>query len=404
MPTMTRQTRRDTVGKSSHQLSLDTVTLSFLALVGCLVMFGLVIVHAAIQGSSSYSFMKQIFGVCLGIVLMIALWRFDYHDFAGLIMPLLIIDVLLLLSPRLPLIGVSVNGARSWVNLLGFRFQPGEPAKIVTILLLAAVVVRYHGNLNSGRDYLKVLGICAVPFVCIMMQPDLGSGLVMLIIAATILFVGGANRKWLLITIAVCIVCIAIMLALDPVLDRAAGHDVFIKDYQMNRLLVFVNTDLDPSGAGYNLRQAKIAVGSGGLLGTGLGKGTQSAMGFLPEAPTDFIFCVVGEETGFVGATLLLMLYLLLFYRGFRIARTVTDLYGTLIVAGAIGMWTFQVLENIGMDIGLMPITGIPLPFMSYGSSMMLTNFMAVGLILSVWRHRGVDSASTSSALDGPAV
>lgn len=126
MPTMTRQTRRDTVGKSSHQLSLDTVTLSFLALVGCLVMFGLVVVHAAIQGSSSYSFMKQIFGVCLGIVLMIALWRFDYHDFAGLIMPLLIIDVLLLLSPRLPFIGVSVNGARSWLISSGSGSNQGS--------------------------------------------------------------------------------------------------------------------------------------------------------------------------------------------------------------------------------------------------------------------------------------
>lgn len=156
----------------------------------------------------------------------------------------------------------------------------------------------------------------------------------------------------------------------------------------MNRLLVFLNTDLDPTGAGYNLRQAKIAVGSGGFLGKGLGNGTQSSMGFLPEAPTDFIFCVVAEELGFLGAMVLIALYLCLLFGSFKVANNTIDLFGTLVIAGIIGMWAFQILENIGMDIGLMPITGIPLPFMSYGSSMMLTNFMAVGLILSVWKHR----------------
>ncbi|MGN0034510.1 MAG: FtsW/RodA/SpoVE family cell cycle protein, partial [Coriobacteriales bacterium] len=221
-----------------------------------------------------------------------------------------------------------------------------------------------------------------------MAQPDLGSGLVILVIAATILFVGGANRKWLLVTIAVITALIALMLFLDPILDRAAGSDVFIKDYQMNRLLVFVNTDLDPSGAGYNLRQAKIAVGSGGVLGKGLGNGTQSSLGFLPEAPTDFVFCVVAEELGFVGSVALLALYVVLFMSALRMTGGALDLFGTLIVSGIVGMWTFQVLENIGMDIGLMPITGIPLPFISYGSSFMLANFLAIGLILSVWLHR----------------
>jgi len=367
---------------------LDRHVVAFVTAAALLVVYGLVIVFSVTRDSSSYSFSRQVFGVVVGAVVMVFVARYDYRRLANYIVPLLVIDVLLLLSPRLPLIGVSVNGARSWVRLGGFRFQPGELAKIVTVVLMAAVVLRYRGNLNSGREYLKVVGICAIPFVCIMAQPDLGSGLVILVIAATILFVGGANRKWLLVTIAVITALIALMLFLDPILDRAAGSDVFIKDYQMNRLLVFVNTDLDPSGAGYNLRQAKIAVGSGGVLGKGLGNGTQSSLGFLPEAPTDFVFCVVAEELGFVGSVALLALYVVLFMSALRMTGGALDLFGTLIVSGIVGMWTFQVLENIGMDIGLMPITGIPLPFISYGSSFMLANFLAIGLILSVWLHR----------------
>ncbi len=238
-----------------------------------------------------------------------------------------------------------------------------------------------------------MLGICALPFICIMLQPDLGSGLVILVISAAILFVGGANRKWLLITVAVAVVCIAAVLALDPLLDNMMGRDVFMKDYQMNRLLVFTNEDLDPTGAGYNLKQAKIAIGSGGFLGKGLGGGTQSSMGFLPEAPTDFIFCVLAEELGFVGSALLLLLYLALIFFAFDIASQSCDLFGSLIVTGVIGMWIFQILENIGMCCGLMPITGIPLPFMSFGSSFMLVNFMTVGMIMSIWRFRAAKSA-----------
>jgi rod shape determining protein RodA len=388
MPNMPRTIHERELTARPRRRRPDASVVVFVCAAALLVIYGLVIVASATSGSSNYSFSRQVFGVIVGLVVLVIIARFDYHKLAGLIVPLLIIDVILLLSPRLPIIGVSVNGARSWVRLGGFRFQPGELAKIVTIVLMAAVVMRYRGNLNSGREYLKVLGICAIPFVCIMMQPDLGSGLVILVIAATILFTGGANRKWLLLTIAVGIALIALMIFLDPILDDAAGKDVFIKDYQMNRLLVFINTDLDPSGAGYNLRQAKIAVGSGGLFGKGLGNGTQSSLGFLPEAPTDFVFCVLAEELGFVGAVVLLVLYVTLFFSALRVTGGAMDLFGTLIVCGIVGMWAFQVLENIGMDIGLMPITGIPLPFISYGSSSMLANLSAVGLVLSVWRHR----------------
>jgi rod shape determining protein RodA len=187
--------------------------------------------------------------------------------------------------------------------------------------------------------------------------------------------------------------------ALDGVLDTAFESDVLIKDYQKNRLLVFLDPSLDPDGAGYNLKQAQIAIGSGGLTGKGLGGATQSALGFLPEAPTDFIFCVLAEEFGFLGSLLLIVLYAALVFVVLRVAFKSYDLYGTLIITGVLGMWIFQIFENIGMTCGLMPITGIPLPFVSYGSSFMLVNFIALGLALSVWAHRNpVKSAVVRSA------
>ncbi|NTU89037.1 MAG: rod shape-determining protein RodA [Actinobacteria bacterium] len=390
MPTASQFTGRRIKGMRS---SLSFANLPLLGVVLALVVYGLVVVSSATQGLEEYSLARQLFGVGLGIVFMVLFWRLDYRKISHLIVPMLIVDVLLLLSPHFPLIGVTAKGATSWINLFGLQVQPGEPAKIVSILLIAAIVAQYRGSIDSGREYLKVLGLCSIPFICIMTQPDLGTGLVMLIIAASVLFVGGANRKWLLLTCAVCITMVAMVLFLDPILDARMGTDVFLKDYQMNRLLVFIDPSLDPTGAGYNLEQAKIAIGSGGLTGKGLGNGTQSAMGFLPEAPTDFIFCVIGEELGFLGASGLLVLYLLLFIVAFDIASRSFDLFGSLVVAGIVGMWIFQVLENIGMCCGLMPITGIPLPFMSYGSSFMLTNFMAMGLLLSIWRHRIAPSA-----------
>ena len=161
-----------------------------------------------------------------------------------------------------------------------------------------------------------------------------------------------------------------------------------LKTYQRNRLLVFIDPSLDPRDAGYNLAQSKIAIGSGGFAGKGIGSGTQSNLNFLPERHTDFIFSVLGEQTGFVGAVMLLGMYLALLAAALSISTSSRDLFGALVAAGLIGMWLFQVLENVGMTVGLMPITGIPLPFMSYGSSAMVTNLAGVGMLLSVWSRR----------------
>lgn len=360
----------------------------FLFFVLALIAYGLIVQFSATATDADYSFTRQLAGVAAGAVLFVLITRIDYHVLSGYTMVFLIINVVLLLSPHIPGLGVEVNGGQSWIKL-GIQLQPGEFAKVTVVLLAASVMARYGGRLDDVREYLKALGIMAVPFICVMTQPDLGTGLVYLMIAGFSLIIGGANWRFIVATLGVLVALVAAVLAIDPVLDDIAGHDVLLKDYQLSRLLVFMDSSYDTSGDGYNLQQAKIAIGSGGLLGKGFMNATQSSLGFLPEAPTDFVFCVLAEQFGFVGALVLLALYIGLIVTAIHVARGANDLFGTIIVVCVVGMWLFQVLENIGMTCGLMPITGIPLPFISYGSSFMVVNFMMLGLINSVWVHHG---------------
>lgn len=362
------------------------------------VSYGLLVVWSATRESAEYSFSKQLMGAAAGVALMLVLWRVDYRKLSSFTYLLLALSSILMLLPLVPFLGKTVNGARSWIVLFGQQIQPGEFGKIVYILFMASLLARYRGRLDSGNEYLKCFAQMMLPIICIMAQPDLGTGMVLFVIGMATLFAGGANRRWLLITTAVVAVLVVLLLVLDGILDAAMGRDVLIKDYQMNRLLVFINPELDPDGAGYNLKQAQIAIGSGGLTGKGLGNATQGTLGFLPEAPTDFVFCVLAEEFGFLGALLLFVLYSALMLLALRAAFNSIDLFGTLIITGVLGMWIFQILENVGMTCGLMPITGIPLPFVSYGTSFMLVNFMALGLILSVWAHRSPAKSSVAQS------
>lgn len=365
--------------------------------VALLVCYGLMVVYSAVSNNENYSFSRQLAGVAVGAVVMIVFWRFDYRRLSEFTTLFLIVNVVLILSPHLPLIGVEAKGAQSWINI-GTQIQPGEFAKITVILLDASVMARYGGKLNDPREYLKALGIMLIPFVCIMTQPDLGTGLVYLFIAAVALVAGGARPKFLLLTLLAGVIAIVCVFAIDEIIKGSTGEYKLLKDYQRSRLLVFLNPDADPTGDGYNLKQAQIAIGSGGLFGQGYMQGSQHALGILPEAPTDFIFCVLAEELGFFGVAVLLALYISLVLVSFRIAASAGDLFGLLIVMCVVGMWLFQILENIGMTCGLMPITGIPLPFMSYGSSFMVVNFAMLGLIGSVWAHNGASGKKGSYA------
>jgi rod shape determining protein RodA len=366
-------------------------------------------------------YQRQLLGIGIGLVPLALAWAFDYRKLQGWIGPLVFFDALLIISPKIPGLGAHVNGATSWLAIGGFRlFQPSEPAKLVTIVAMAAVIASYKGVIDRPRDVAQVLGILAIPLVLILMQPDLGTGMVFVAIAAGMLLIGGLKARWFLVLGVTGVLLVGMMFGMNEMLNQALHRgpynpayiaavqkakgstsaaavlqvtdtSVFIKQYQLNRLLVFVDPSRDPRGAGYNLEQSKIAIGAGQLTGTGLRSGTQSNLRFLPEQHTDFIFAVTGEELGFLGALVLLGLYLALLVVSLEISASSRDLFGSLIVAGIISMWTFQVLENMGMTMGLMPITGIPLPFMSFGSSFMVTNLAAVGMLLSVWtRRRGV--------------
>ena len=367
--------------------------LSFFLVAFVLICYGLVVCWSACLVDKDFNFSRQYLGLLLGLICMVVVWRFDYRKLGNMTVPLYIVTIALILSPFVPGLGVEENGARSWIKL-GMQFQPGEFAKVTMVLLAASLVSRYGGKLDDLRQYLKVLFILLSPTVVIMLQPDLGTGLVYFFIAGVTLVMGGAKPSYLIATVVLGIAAVAILLGIDELVFKyedpttSTGYEYkILKQYQRSRLTVFLNPDADTSATGYNLAQAMIAVGSGGLFGKGLGNTTQAANGFLPEAPTDFIFCVLAEQLGFVGAMALILLYAAFIACAVRIALRSDDLFGMLLVCGVVGMWLFQILENIGMTIGLMPITGIPLPFFSYGSSFMVTNMIMIGLIASVASH-----------------
>lgn len=375
------------VAQATRTRRFPWLNLPFILVIALLVSYGLVILMSAIANDPDYSFTNQLTGVALGVVFMVLVWRFDYRRLSDFTTIFLVVSIVLILSPHIPGLGTDAGmGAKNWIKL-GIQVQPGEFAKITVILLDASIMARYGGRLDDPREYAKALGMMLVPFACIMTQPDLGTGLVYLFIGAVALVVGGARPKYLLITLGLFIVAIVAVFLIDQVIYDSTGEYKLLKQYQRNRLLVFLDPDIDPTGESYNLKQAQIAIGSGGLFGKGLFQGTQHALGILPEPATDFIFCVLAEELGFFGVMVLLALYTALVLICFRIAGASSDLFGMVIVMGVVGMWLFQILENIGMDCGLMPITGIPLPFVSYGATGMVMNFIMLGMIGSVWTH-----------------
>ena len=381
--------RENTEAKHGLPGSDSTINFLLLAALVALVAVGIVTLYSVTRVSSEYSIWRQIAGIGIGIVVMCAFWYFDYRRFYNLFVPLLIIDVVLILLPMIPGLGVEVNGATSWIRLGPISFQPSEIAKPVTILMVASCAARFEGQIDSGLQYLKVFGVLLIPFV-LLVREDFGSALVIFIVGFVIICLAGAARRWILITIIAITVTVAGVLGLNGwISDWTGGQVQLIKPYQMSRLLVFIDQDNpDYADDAYNLNQAKIAVGSGEFTGKGFGNATQSTSGFLPEPATDFIFCVYAEQFGFVGSVILLALYLALLGAALSIGLAAGDLFGSLISAGIMAMWLFQIVENIGMDLGLMPITGIPLPFMSYGSSFMITNFICVGLLCSIWGRR----------------
>lgn len=306
-----------------------------------------------------------LFNIGVAIFLM----NFDYKMLQGYGNKLYIFNLIMLLAVMF--LGHSALGAQRWISIGPISIQPSEFSKIIMIISLATVMEHRIGKLNSLHDLLPVAAYVGVPFLLVLKQPDLGTSLVFMAIFLGMLFVCGINLRLLGGLFAA-------GLAMMPLLWH------FLKDYQKMRIMVFMDPNVDPLGSGYHIIQSKIAIGSGMLFGKGLFQGTQSQLNFLPENHTDFIFAVVGEELGFLGVVVLLLLYLVVLWRGIKIAQDASDIFGRLLAVGITSMLAFHVLVNVGMTLGIMPVTGIPLPLMSYGVSSLTTNIMSIAILLNI--------------------
>jgi rod shape determining protein RodA len=311
-------------------------------------------------------------GVCvLGVVTLV-----DYRRIRDLA-PVLYGGGMLLLLAVLSPAGTTVNGAKSWFALGSFQLQPAEFMKLATIVLIAAVASASTSHPLPGRTTAACLLLAALPVGLILLQPDLGSALVFVAATAAVVFVGGIHSRQLAV--------LALLAALGAV--YLFGYSSVLDDYQRDRLTTFVSAD-DQNTASFQVRQAETAIGAGGVTGAGLFQGTQTKLSYVPYQESDFIFTVVGEELGFAGSATLLVLYAVIAWRIWRAAAVARDLFGTLVCVGVLAIFLFQVFENMGMAMGIMPVTGIPLPFLSYGGSSTITMFAAIGLVLNVHTRR----------------
>jgi rod shape determining protein RodA len=319
---------------------------------------------------------QSAYGV-VGIVVMLLFARFDYSRLRELKIGLyaLMIGMILLVFA----LAGATRGSKRWIDLPFFRFQPSELGKVLLILALSAFLVDRMRRVNDRETTSRIMLLALLPAILVVAQPDLGSGLVYLAIALAVLFVAGT--KWTHFAALGVIGTAAVTLVL--VVMPMAGMQV-LKPYQVDRLTAFVNPSDDPREQGYQLKQSIAAIGSGQKTGRGSDEATQTKLDFLPEHHTDFVFSVVGETFGFMGAALVLSLYALLIWRALRILTMSKNLYGALIAGGIAAMLMFQIFVNVGMTIGIMPITGVPLPLMSYGGASVLVTFMAVGLLQSI--------------------
>jgi rod shape determining protein RodA len=322
---------------------------------------------------------KQVYWIVAGLIAMFLFAKIDYHKLIDFVPWAYGVCLLALVAVRL--VGHKALGARRWIKVGPMQFQPSEWVKLVLILAVARYFANLGGRSLTWKDIFKAFAMVGLPMLLVLMQPDLGTTLTYAPILVAGLFLGGINvRQALILTL-----CGTALLA------GVWTSGKVLKPYQKARLTSFINPDNDPRGTGYQIRQSLIAVGSGGIWGKGAAKGTQTQGDFLPIPHADFIFAAFGEEHGFVGAILVLLLYFFILMRLIQNAQTAADLSGSLIVMGVVAVLTFQIAVNVGMVIGFMPVTGIPLPLMSYGGSSVLFTFLALGAVMNVRMRRFVN-------------
>ena len=340
-----------------------------------IILYSLIIISSATHintpGEDRFWYVQRqgLFSI-MNIIIAALFLNFDYRGLQQYGKKLYIFNLVMLLAVML--FGHAALGAQRWIQLGPISIQPSEFSKLIMIICMASVLEAKVGDLNRLRDLIPVAAYIGIPFVLVLKQPDLGTSLVFMAIFFGMVIACGMPWKYLIGTVLVGV-------ASFPLL-----WNFVLKDYQKMRLSVFIDPNVDPLGSGYHIIQSKIAIGSGLLFGKGLFEGTQSQLNFLPENHTDFIFAVVGEEFGFIGAVILLVLYLIVLWRGIQIAKEAADMFGRLLAVGITSMLAFHVLVNVGMTTGIMPVTGIPLPLMSYGVSALTTDILAIAILLNV--------------------
>jgi len=351
--------------------------------VGGLLVIGTLLVYAGTREwfrsyglDPEYYLKRHILNILIGALLAYGTTLIDYRLLRAYTPIIWLASVIGLVIVLIPGLGSEINGARAWISLPGgFQFQPAELAKIAIIVGIAMIMAdreNAHDDPND-LDVLKALAISAVPVLLIIAQPDLGTVLIISAAILAMISASGAPSRW--------VIGLLILAVIGVFTAIQTGA---VSQYQIARLQSFVDPSADPQATGYQLRQSRITIGSGGILGKGLFNGPQTNGRFVPEQQTDFIFTVAGEELGFIGCSVILALYLLLFIRAFAICRRSSDLFGRLVCIGVIAWFIFQTFENIGMTMGLMPMTGVPLPFLSYGGSSMFANLIGIGLLQNV--------------------
>ena len=348
-----------------------------------LLAFGTILVYAATKDwfasqnlDPQYYVKRHVVNIVIGLAMAYGTTLIDYRLLRAYTPLVWGLGVLGLLAVLVPGVGSTVNGAKAWIALPGgFDIQPAELAKISLILGISMILAErnYIGADPSDKDVMKALSIAVFPILLILLQPDLGTALIISAAIVIMVAVSGAPTRW--------VVGLLLLAVLGGFIGVKSG---VVSEYQIKRLQSFVNPSADPQQSGYQLRQSRITIGSGGILGKGLFHGPQTNGRFVPEQQTDFIFTVAGEETGFVGSSLLLLLFGLFFWRAFLIAQRTDDLFGRLVCVGVIAWFALQTFENIGMTMGLMPMTGVPLPFVSYGGSAMFSTLIGFGLLQNV--------------------
>ncbi len=355
-------------------------SLLIIALILCAI--GLIALFSATQETGYEEFTKQLIWLGISLAILILMIIIDYEILVKISPGLYGAIIVLLVAV---LFTTPVNGASSWFDIGGFSFQPAEFAKPIVILFLAFIISKiqrnYKEDISRPTRVLMVLAVLALPVFLIMKQPDLGTAMSFLVAIALMLIVSGIDKKYIIVASLIIVIGITILAV-------PTTRKMLLPEHAQKRIEIYLNPESDPRGAGYNIIQSKLAIGAGQLTGMGFLKGNQTQLGFLYPKTTDFIYSVIGEEMGFMVAAAIIILYVLFVTGSLYVAKTAKDGVGTLVATGITGIFLFHMVENIGMVMGLLPITGVPLSFISYGGSSLITNFICVGILLNISSKR----------------